>query len=128
VVVAIPTKDSLVEAVEAAGGDPDVVESADDLTLNEMLAFQAMYQMLWADNSVSFTANVDPDRYTASDVAQQITKFGGLLKGATIFPEKSFPQAPYTRITKEEYDSATAKAVSDGVDEECANGSACPIR
>jgi ribonucleoside-triphosphate reductase len=76
---------------------------------------------------VSFTANVDPERYTAADVAQQITKFGGLLKGATIFPEKSFPQAPYTRISKEEYDAALAKTVEDSIDLECSTG-ACPVR
>lgn len=129
IVVSIPTKDSLIEAVEAIWGPKkaeEVVESADDLTLNEMLAFQAMYQMLWADNAVSFTANVDP-RIDTGSVAEQLVKFGGLLKGATIFPEASMPQAPYERITKEEYDAASNQAVGDGVDEECANGS-CPIR
>ncbi|AKQ07616.1 ribonucleotide reductase [Mycobacterium phage Smeadley] len=128
-VVEIPTKDTLVQqVVERYGRDAEeIVESAADLTLNELLAFQALYQMLWADNAVSFTANVDPDAYTSEDVAAQLKKFGGLIKGSTIFPEKSFPQAPYERITKAEYEAATTKAVSDGVDEECANG-ACPIR
>jgi len=126
-VVTIPTKDSLVAAVEAIWGHSDHVESAADLTLNEMLAFQAMYQTCWADNAVSFTANVDPERYTADDVAEQIKKFGGLLKGMTCFPEQSFPQSPYTRITKEEYEAAEAKTVEDGVDLECSTG-ACPIR
>jgi ribonucleoside-triphosphate reductase len=92
-----------------------------------LFAFQAMYQMLWADNAVSFTANVDPDAYTADDVWLALDKFGGLIKGSTIFPEQSFPQAPYERITKQQYETAAAKAVEDGVDEECANG-ACPIK
>ncbi|AXH44680.1 ribonucleotide reductase [Mycobacterium phage Gemma] len=128
-VVSIPTQDTLVaEVVKRYGRDAeDLVESADQLTLNEMLAFQAMYQMIWADNAVSFTANVDPEKYTAADVRQQLRTFGGLLKGATIFPEASMPQAPYERITKQQYEQATAKAVADGVDEDCANG-ACPIR
>ncbi|QDH92999.1 ribonucleotide reductase [Mycobacterium phage Stephig9] len=128
-VVTIPTKDTLVQqVVDRWGRDAEeVVESADELSLNEMLAFQAMYQTMWADNAVSFTANVDPDAYTSEDVATQLKKFSGLIKGSTIFPEKSFPQAPYERITKAEYEAATTKAVSDGVDEECANG-ACPIR
>ena len=30
----------------------EYVEAADELTLNEMLAFQALYQMCWADNAV----------------------------------------------------------------------------
>ncbi|QBP29047.1 ribonucleotide reductase [Mycobacterium phage Scorpia] len=129
VVVTVPTKDTLVQqVVERYGRDAeDVVESADELSLNEMLAFQAMYQMLWADNAVSFTANVDPDKYTPEDVSDQLKRFSGLIKGSTIFPEKSFEQAPYERITKAEYEAATAKSIADGVDEECASG-ACPIR
>lgn len=128
-VATIPTKDSLLEAVEAIWGREkaeEIVESANDLTLNQMLAFQAMYQMCWADNAVSFTANVEQGVDPAL-VAGQITKFGGLLKGCTIFPESSMPQAPYERISKEEYEKATARAVADGVDEDCANGS-CPVR
>jgi ribonucleoside-triphosphate reductase len=71
---------------------------------------------------VSFTANVDPDAYQATDVAETLKRFAGLIKGSTIFPEASFEQAPYERITKQQYESAATK----GVDEECANG-ACPI-
>ncbi|QGH75387.1 ribonucleotide reductase [Mycobacterium phage Bluefalcon] len=128
-VVTIPTKDTLVQqVVDRYGRDAeDVVESADELSLNEMLAFQAMYQTLWADNAVSFTANVDPDEYTPEDVSDQLKRFSGHIKGSTIFPEKSFEQAPYERITKAEYEAATAKSIADGVDEECASG-ACPIR
>lgn len=129
-VVVIPTKDSLVEEVVSRWGAEaeELVESAADLTLNQMLAFQAMYQELWADNAVSFTANVDPEQYSPEQVGDLLQTFGGRLKGATIFPEMSMPQAPYTRITKAEYEAAQAHDVGDGVDEECANGGACPIR
>ncbi|ASR77152.1 ribonucleotide reductase [Mycobacterium phage MyraDee] len=129
VVVTMPTKDTLVQAVvDRYGRDAEeLVEAADDLTLNEMLAFQALYQTCWADNAVSFTANVDPEAYTADDVAGVLTKFAGLIKGSTIFPEASFEQAPYERITKQQYESAIAKQIADGVDEDCANG-ACPIK
>ncbi|WP_078323640.1 ribonucleoside-triphosphate reductase, adenosylcobalamin-dependent [Mycobacteroides salmoniphilum] len=128
-VVSIPTKDTLVQqVVDRYGRDAEeIVESVNDLTLNELLAFQAMYQTCWADNAVSFTANVDPDAYTSEDVAAQLVKFSGLIKGSTIFPEKSFEQAPYERISKAEYEASLAKTVSDGVDEDCANG-ACPIK
>jgi ribonucleoside-triphosphate reductase len=128
-VVAIPTKDTLVQAVvDRYGRDgEDIVESAEDLTLKEMLGFQAMYQELWADNAVSFTANVDPAQYKPEHVQHQIVAFGGKLKGATIFPEASMPQSPYERLEKYEYEAAKAKQVSDGIDEECANGS-CPVR
>ncbi|WP_236738479.1 ribonucleoside-triphosphate reductase, adenosylcobalamin-dependent [Mycobacteroides abscessus] len=129
-VVTIPTKDTLVAAVGAIHGPEraeELVQSADELSLNELLAFQAMYQTCWADNAVSFTANVDPDKYTAQDVSDQLVRFAGLIKGATVFPESSMPQSPYERISKEEYEASQAKSVSDGVDEEC-KGNSCPIR
>ncbi|QUE25728.1 ribonucleotide reductase [Mycobacterium phage Smeagan] len=128
-VVTIPTKDTLVQAVvDLYGRDgEEIVESADDLTLTQLLAFQALYQTCWADNAVSFTANVEPTVYSPADVAGVLERFAGLIKGSTIFPEASFEQAPYERITKQQYESAAAKAVEDGVDEMCANG-ACPIK
>lgn len=128
-VISIPTKDILVQAVvDRYGRDgEDLVEAASDLTLNQMLAFQALYQSYWADNAVSFTANVDPERYTAGHVSEQLQQFAGRLKGATIFPAQSMPQAPYESISKWEYESASSKSVADSVDEECSTG-ACPIR
>ncbi|BBC53846.1 putative ribonucleotide reductase [Mycobacterium phage PP] len=128
-VVTIPTKDTLVqEVVDRYGRDgEDLVESAADLTLNQLLAFQAMYQMLWADNAVSFTANIDPEQFGPATVLDELKRFGGLLKGATVFPEQSRPQAPYERISKAQYEAAVAKSVADSVDEECSSGS-CPIR
>lgn len=130
VVVTIPTKDSLLEAVETIWGPEradELVESASDLTLDQLLSFQELYQRCWADNAVSFTANVDPDRYTATEVAETLKKFGGRIKGSTLFPEKSFPQAPYERISKQQYEAAEHKAVEDSVDLECSTGS-CPIK
>jgi len=129
VVVEIPTKDTLLAEVEAIHGEEaeDIVQSAADLTLEEMLRVQALYQEYWADNAVSFTANVNPDKYTVDDVVNVLREIGPSLKGATIFPEQSMPQAPYERLSKEAYETATAKQIADGVDEECANG-ACPVR
>lgn len=126
-VVSIPTKDTLVAEVEARGFDESIVQSADDLLLSDMLDMQALYQEHWADNAVSYTANIDPDRYEPEQIARILKHYGGRLKGATIFPESSMPQAPYERITREEYEAATAVAIADGVDEDCANG-ACPIK
>jgi ribonucleoside-triphosphate reductase len=128
-VVSIPTKDTLVQAVvDRYGRDgEEIVEAANDLTLDQLVAFQALYQTYWADNAVSFTANVDPDAYTAEYVGEVLQKYAGKIKGSTIFPEASFPQAPYERISKAEYEAASVQAVEDGVDEACANG-ACPIK
>lgn len=128
-VVSIPTKDTLVQDVVSRFGrdSEEIVESADELTLEQLFAFQALYQTLWADNAVSFTANVDPEAYDSQYVGDVLQRFAGSIKGSTIFPEASFPQAPYERITKQQYESAAIQAVEDGVDEECANG-ACPVK
>ena len=128
-VVSIPTKDSLLVAVEAIWGAKradELVEGASDLTFEELLAFQQLYQELWADNAVSFTANV-AQGWNPTVLGGILKRFGGRLKGATVFPETSMAMAPYEAITKEEYEAFEATQVADGVNEECANG-ACPVR
>lgn len=129
-VVEIPTKDALMATVEEIHGEDaarHLVQSAADLSLEDMLAIQEMYQTVWADNAVSFTANVDPNQYTTDSLANTILQFGGCIKGFTIFPETGMPQAPYERLTREEYENYHVHEVADGVDEECAGG-ACPVR
>lgn len=127
-IVTIPTKDILMDQVTERGRDADkVVETPEDLTLDQMLAFQEMYQRYWADNAVSFTANIDPDLYTVEEIMEIIKKWGPKLKGMTVFPEKSIPQSPYTRITKLDYELSAAKATDSSVDDECQTG-ACPVR
>ncbi|MFB7473197.1 ribonucleoside-triphosphate reductase, adenosylcobalamin-dependent [Kitasatospora sp. NPDC056184] len=129
-VVTIPTKDSLLAEVEQIHGPEAaqvIVQSASDLTPAEMLSVQLLYQEHWADNAVSYTVNVRPERYSALQVADLIREFGPVLKGTTVFPEQSRPQSPYERITQAEYEQAAVRAVADGVDEECSSG-ACPVR
>lgn len=127
-IVTIPTKDILMDQVERMGFNPEVVvESAADLDLADMLKFQEMYQKYWADNAVSYTANIDPDGYEVEDIMDCIKLYGPRLKGMTVFPETSIAQSPYTRITKEEYEAASAKTTDASVDDECATG-ACPVR
>lgn len=130
-IVEIPTKEIVVERVEAAGLPGDLVEEARELDLDQMLNFQATVQAHYADNAVSFTANIDPAKYTTEDLAETLRYFADKVKGFTIFPEKGFELAPYEHMTREEYEDWVARTgldhVEDGVDEECANG-ACPIR
>lgn len=128
VVVEIPTKDILVDAVEARGFTEDVVEGADELTLQQMLDFQAMYQTYWADNAVSYTANVRAEDYTVETMREILLSYGGLLKGSTIFPEATMALAPYERMAREQYEYSIIQDVGDGVDEECAGGKGCPVR
>jgi ribonucleoside-triphosphate reductase len=128
IIVVIPTKEKLVEEVEALGYDPEIVESADEIALSDLFGVQAMIQELWADNAVSFTANIDPQKYSSEDLYGILRDYLPSLKGTTVFPDLSRPQSPYERITREEYERLTGpKAVADSVDEECATG-ACPVR
>lgn len=126
-VVSIPTKELLVEQVEALGYPADIVESADEISLDDMLAFQAMYQKHYSNNAVSFTVNVPEGQYSDWQAGKIISDYLPALKGTTIMPDGTRPQAPYERITEAEYEAARIKAVEDSIDEECATG-ACPIR
>ncbi|MGV9815790.1 ribonucleoside-triphosphate reductase, adenosylcobalamin-dependent [Streptomyces cellulosae] len=127
VVVEFPTKEKLVEEVEALGLPAELVESADEISFADMLAFQAMYQANYADNAVSFTVNVVPGRLDQSDAEETLKRFLPDLKGTTVFPDLTRPQSPYERITAEDYEAAVAKSVDASYDAECASG-ACPVR
>jgi len=125
-VVVFPSKDKLVAECELLGYD-DIVESADELSLEQLLDFQEMYQSCYADNAVSFTANIAENRYSTLQIADILRYYLPRLKGTTIFPELSRPQSPYTRITKAEYELAEYLAnIDSSNDEECVKG--CPVR
>ena len=126
VVVVYPTKDKLVAEVEAMGYDPAIVESADEISIEDMLAVQALYQEHYADNAVSFTVNVpeglDPGRVSKA-IAHQLPH----LKGTTVMVDGTRPQAPYERISAADFAIYEMVRVEDGTDEDCATG-ACPVR
>lgn len=128
-VVSFPTKELLVEQVEALGFNADqIVESADEIDLDAMLAFQEMYQTHYADNAVSFTANIPENKYSVNQVMQIVRPYMPNLKGTTIMVDGTRPQAPYERITKMHYNYLSGpKSVEDSTDEDCSTG-ACPIR
>lgn len=123
-------KELLVQQVEDLGYDADeIVESQDELSLEEMLSFQEMYQTNYVDNSISYTANIPEGKYTVKELANIIKPFLTKLKGTTIMVDGTRPQAPYERLTKEQYLSLSGpKSVEDSTDEDCAKGGACPIR
>ncbi|ATI18749.1 ribonucleotide reductase [Streptomyces phage Daudau] len=126
-VVAYPTKEKLVAEVEAMGYDPAIVESADEIDLNAMLAFQAMYQTEYADNAVSFTVNFPEGKYTLDEAADIIESWLPELKGTTLMPDGTREQAPYERLTAEQFAEYEVTSVEDSTDEECSTG-ACPVR
>ncbi|WP_240468182.1 hypothetical protein [Streptomyces dangxiongensis] len=49
------------------------------------------------------------------------------LKGTTLMPDGTRAQAPYERITEEEFAQYAVTSVEDVTDEECSTG-ACPVR
>jgi len=122
-------KEKLVQEVEDLGYNADeIVESQDELSLEDMLAFQEMYQSNYVDNAVSYTANIPEGKYTVEETMSIIAKFLSKLKGTTIMMDGTRAQAPYTRLSRAQYESlAGLKLVEDSTDEECATG-ACPIR
>jgi adenosylcobalamin-dependent ribonucleoside-triphosphate reductase len=126
VVVEIPTKDALLDELEF----PEYFQHAGELTIRDMLNVQRVYQKYWADQAVSYTVNVDPEKYTAEELAGVLAEYLPELKGTTVFPEMSMPQSPYERISFEEYKARAAEVgieVTDtGFDEACASG-ACPV-
>lgn len=126
-VVVYPTEDILVSQVRELGIDESVVESAEELSIDQMLAVQATYQKYWADNAVSYTCNIPEGSITPKELEKILAAWLPDLKGTTIMVDASRPQAPYTRISHEEYLSAKAVKVEDSTSEECSNG-ACPVR
>lgn len=131
-VVSIPTVDPLAEAVDRLGFDPEfVVESADEISLDRMLAFQRLYQRHYADNAVSFTVNFPAGSLNVNEAAMTLAEFLPFLKGTTLMPDGTRPQAPYERLTRDEFWTLAADGVifatDSSIDDECATG-ACPIR
>lgn len=128
-VFSFPTMEKLVQEVTELGWNADkVVESADEISLEDMLDFQAMYQIHYVDNAVSFTVNVPENKYSVEETMATLLRYLPVLKGTTIMVDGTRPQAPYQRISKMHYNYLSGpKSVEDSTDENCANGS-CPVR
>jgi ribonucleotide reductase alpha subunit len=150
-VVTFYVKDPLVEKIEKLGINPEIVEGANDVSMADMLAVQSMLQECYADNAVSFTVNLEPDAVqnerilqqvesgisnivigeasdsTVDEVAKTIIHYLPHLKGTTIMVDGGRPQAPFERISKEEFErSEFEKELGQGELECSVNG--CPVR
>lgn len=126
-VVSFPTKESLVAELQALGIPEYYLESVDEISLENMLNVQKMYQTYYADNAVSFTVNVPAGQYEVNEVAKTLMPFLPVLKGTTMMVDESREQAPYERITREEFEASGRMEVNDSYDESCASG-ACPVK
>ena len=97
-VVEIPVKNPLLSLMEENGYGVDHIEDAHEISFSDQLQVQAMYQRYYVDNSISYTINVDPTRYTVPEIMETLRPFLGHVKGTTVFPERSFELAPMERV------------------------------
>jgi hypothetical protein len=81
-----------------------------EVSIFEKTAIAATAQRYWSDNSVSVTVSFDPEK-EAEHVGTVLHMYDGQLKTVSFLPMGNFtyPQMPYTQITKEEYEDATMK-------------------
>jgi len=81
-----------------------------EVSIFEKTAIAATAQRYWSDNSVSVTVSFDPEK-EAEHVGTVLHMYDGQLKTVSFMPMGNFtyPQMPYTQITKEEYEDATMK-------------------
>jgi adenosylcobalamin-dependent ribonucleoside-triphosphate reductase len=98
--------------------------SEKDVTLFEKIALAATAQKYWSDNGVSVTLSFDKET-EAKHVAPALHMYEGQLKAVSFLPmgNHTYPQQPYTQITKKEYEAYLGQikkinwdAIYDGVD------------
>jgi adenosylcobalamin-dependent ribonucleoside-triphosphate reductase len=104
-----------------ASGHP---RSEKDVSLFEKIGLAATAQKYWSDNGVSVTLSFDKETET-KHIAPALHLYEGELKAVSFLPmgNKTFPQQPYSNITREEYNSYVGKiakidwsAIYDGVE------------
>jgi adenosylcobalamin-dependent ribonucleoside-triphosphate reductase len=102
------------------------------VSLFEKIGLAATAQKYWSDNGVSVTLSFDKET-EKQFVAPALNMYEGQLKAVSFLPmgNKTYPQQPYTEITREEYNAYVGKigkidwsAVYDGVENLEAEGEA----
>ena len=81
--------------------------SEKDVTIFEKMSLAATAQRYWSDNSVSVTISFNKET-EADHVGTVLHMYDGQLKTVSFLPSgnETYPQMPYTQITKDEYDKA----------------------
>ena len=100
------------------------LRSEKDVSLFEKIGLAATAQKYWSDNGVSVTLSFDKET-EKKHVAPALHLYEGELKAVSFLPmgNQTFPQQPYSNITREEYNSYVGKigkidwsAIYDGVE------------
>lgn len=106
--------------------------SEKQVSLFEKIGLAATAQKYWSDNGVSVTLSFDLEE-EKKFIAPALNMYEGQLKAVSFLPmgNKTYPQQPYTEITREEYNSYVGKigkidwsAIYDGVENLEAEGEA----
>jgi adenosylcobalamin-dependent ribonucleoside-triphosphate reductase len=120
-------EDPLVAKVRAAGWDPgEILEGQYDISFGDSLNVQKMFQEFYADNAISFTINMLPEKMPSEeDMERMLIEALPNLKGTTVFPEKSRKNSPIQPVTKAQFEAYTGRKETIQVESECKNGS-CP--
>lgn len=81
-----------------------------DVSIYEKMNLAATAQRYWSDNSVSVTVSFNPET-ESNDIEKVLHMYDGQLKTVSFLPSGNYtyPQMPYTQITKEEYEEAEGK-------------------
>ena len=91
--------------------EPFFVKSKDDVTIWEQFANAADLQHHWADNQVSITVTFRKDE--AKDIKTCLEVYETKLKSISLLPladsDHSYVQAPYIKITREQYEEMASK-------------------
>jgi len=76
------------------------------VSLFEKIGLAATAQKYWSDNGVSVTLSFDKEKETKF-IAPALNMYEGQLKAVSFLPmgNKTYPQQPYTEISREEYNS-----------------------
>ncbi len=90
--------------------ESQALRSEKDVSIFEKMSLASTAQRHWSDNSVSVTVSFNAE--TEKDaVGTVLHMFDGQLKTVSFLPmgNATYPQMPYTQITKEEYEKYTFK-------------------
>ena len=84
--------------------------SEKQVSLFEKIGLAATAQKYWSDNGVSVTLSFDKEE-EKKFVAPALNMYEGQLKAVSFLPmgNKTYPQQPYTEITREEYNAYVGK-------------------
>ncbi len=115
--------------------EPHFDRSKDEISIWEQFELAAAFQAKWSDNQVSITITVRPE--DEKDLPRALSMYEKRLKAVSFLPlrgDQVYEQAPYEKITKEQYEKLVANikkfrydVTEDRVLERFCDGDNCEI-